>query len=59
MSQPKIFIFIKTPCGRAKFLTLSAKKGFFHKIRLYWFIFFAIIKDLNVINADQIDSSNS
>ena len=36
---------IKTSCGINKFNELKEKKGFFNKIRFYWFLFFAIIKD--------------
>tara|TARA_Y100001968_G_C19166598_1_gene623540 strand:- start:154 stop:315 length:162 start_codon:yes stop_codon:yes gene_type:complete len=42
--------WIKTPCGREKFKFLSKRKGFLSKIRLAWFIVFAIIKDWNISN---------
>ena len=53
MSQPKLFSFIKTPCGRAKYLQLSNTKGVFAKIRFWWFIVFAVMKDLLLKNPDQ------
>lgn len=59
MSHPKIFSLIKTPCGRAKYSDLFLKKGVIAKLRLYWFIFFAVIKDWHLKNPDHIDESNS
>ena len=59
MSKPKIFSLIKTPCGRAKYSELSLKTNLFAKLRLYWFIFFAIIKDWNLPNPDQTEDSIS
>ena len=53
MSQPKLFSLIKTPCGRTKYLELSTKKGMFAQIRLWWFIFFAVIKDWQLENTDN------
>ncbi len=53
MSQPKIHYWIKTPCGRSKFLELSNKKGAIARIRLFWFVFIASIKDWNLKNPDQ------
>ena len=48
MDKNLIFSLIKTECGRAKYEMLAAKKGIFNRIRLYWFIVFAAIKDLNL-----------
>ena len=36
---------IKTKCGISKYNKLRIKKGFFNKLRLYWFVFFAVIRD--------------
>ena len=47
MDQDLIFSLIKTDCGRAKYEMLASKKGIFNRIRLYWFIIFATIKDWN------------
>ena len=36
---------IKTKCGIDKYKSLKVRKGFFNKIRFYWFIFFAGLRD--------------
>lgn len=36
---------IKTECGVTKFNKLNTKRGVLNKIRLYWFILFAVIRD--------------
>ncbi len=48
MTQKKIYNFIKTDCGQAKYEELSLDKTLYGKVRLYWFIFFATLKDFNV-----------
>ena len=48
MNNKNIHRFIKTECGRAKYENLVLNKTFFGKIRLYWFIFFATLKDINI-----------
>ncbi len=50
MNQKKIFKFIKTECGQSKFEELSLNKSLYGKVRLYWFIFFAVLKDINIKN---------
>ncbi len=52
MDTNKIFYFIKTDCGRAKYEMLASKKGIFNRIRLYWFIVFAAIEDWNLTSED-------
>ena len=52
MDKLSIFSFIKTECGRAKYKILASKKGVLNRIRLYWFILFAIIEDWN-LNAED------
>lgn len=52
MFKNKIFSLIKTECGRAKYEMLASKKGIFNRIRLYWFILFATIKDWNLTAED-------
>ena len=37
---------IKTICGLEKYEKLSKRKGFFNKVRLWWFVLFASIRDL-------------
>ena len=53
MKSPPIFTLIKTPCGRSKFKELASKQGIASRIRLIWFIFFAVIKDFNLPNPDN------
>ena len=38
---------IKTACGIDKYNKLKMNKTFMGKLRLYWFNFFATIRDLN------------
>ena len=38
---------IKTTCGIEKYNKLKVNKTLIGKLRLYWFNFFAIIRDLN------------
>jgi len=38
--------YIKTQCGIEKYEELKNKKGFFNKVRFYWFILIASIRDL-------------
>ena len=59
ISQPKIYSLIKTPCGRSKYTELTSRIGFLAKVRLYWFIIFAIIKDWNIPNPDHLEESSS
>ncbi len=37
--------FITTECGLGKFAVLRERKGFFNKLRFYWFVIFASIRD--------------
>ena len=39
--------YIKTVCGLEKYDELSKRKGFFNKVRFYWFILFASIRDFD------------
>ncbi len=55
----QVFKWIKTPCGRSKYLELQAKQGFLAQLRLNWFILFAAIKDWNLPNPDQNKGSDS
>ena len=48
MTDPKILSLIKTECGRSKYIELVKRDGLKAKIRLLWFVVFAIIKDINV-----------
>ena len=43
-----IFNYIKTPCGQAKYIELEANKTLLGRIRLFWFIVVASLRDLNI-----------
>ena len=36
---------IKTVCGIQKYKELSCRQGIFNRIRFYWFVVFAVIRD--------------
>ncbi|MDP6833810.1 MAG: hypothetical protein QGG94_01475 [Prochlorococcaceae cyanobacterium ETNP1_MAG_9] len=55
MTQRRINSWIKTSCGRAKYAELSSKQGVLAKIRLYWFVLFAAIRDWNLTNQDSTE----
>lgn len=38
---------IKTTCGIEKFNNLKMNKSFLGRLRFYWFVFFAKIRDFN------------
>ena len=38
--------FIKTKCGLEKYELLKSRKGVFAKLRFYWFVFFASVRDI-------------
>jgi len=59
MTKSSIHMWIKTPCGRAKYAELEARKGMLHRIRLIWFVFFAAIKDWNLASPNQNEGSES
>jgi hypothetical protein len=46
----KIKKFIKTECGLSEYYLLKNKKGIFNKLRFYWFVAIATIRDLNKKN---------
>ena len=48
MTQKRIYKLIKSACGQAKYEKLSLNKTLFGRIRLYWFIIFATIRDFNL-----------
>ena len=37
---------IKTHCGIDKYKRLKIRKGLLNKVRFYWFVFFAVIRDI-------------
>ena len=48
MTKKKVFNYIKTPCGQAKYIELEANKTLLGKFRLLWFILIASIRDWNI-----------
>ena len=44
--------YIKTECGLSKYYILKSRKGFFNKLRFYWFVIFATIRDLPKFRQD-------
>ena len=48
MTKKTIFNYIKTSCGQAKYIELEANKTLLGKVRLFWFIFIASIRDWNI-----------
>ena len=59
MAQPKVFRWIKTECGRAKYAELAGNQGLGAKLRLVWFILIAALRDWRLPNPDQSDDSKS
>ncbi len=43
---PGITRWIRTDCGRAKYLQLAARPGPWAKLRLAWFVLIAAVRDL-------------
>ena len=56
MTTPIVFRWIKTECGRAKFLDLASRNGLKARIRLGWFVLIAAARDLPVQNPDKRNS---
>jgi|TARA_B110000444_G_C18408230_1_gene396798 hypothetical protein len=52
MNSPKAFRWIKTDCGRAKYIDLSSRNGVIASLRLGWFVLIACIRDINLPNPD-------
>ena len=48
MNNKHIFKYIKTPCGQTKYLELESNKSLIGKIRLFWFVIIASIRDWNI-----------
>ena len=59
MFRVNIKDLIKTPCGLAKYNELSSRAGYFSKIRLLWFIFFATLRDLSIPKMEESNQSDS
>ena len=52
MNKPKVYQWIKTDCGRAKYADLSTRRGPAAKLRLGWFVFIASLRDWSLPNPD-------
>jgi len=48
MTKKTVFNYIKTSCGQAKYIELEANKTLLGKVRLFWFILIASIRDWNI-----------
>ena len=48
MDNKTLFKYIKTPCGQSKYIELQTNKTFLGKLRLFWFVIIASIKDWNI-----------
>ena len=59
MNQKRAFTYIKTACGRAKYVELAAHTGLLSQLRLFWFVFFASLRDWNANQPNQnVDSAS-
>jgi hypothetical protein len=43
---PSVAFWIRTPCGRAKYLELAGRPGPLARFRLGWFVLIAALRDL-------------
>ena len=59
MIKSSIYKWIKTPCGRAKYAELEARKGIPARLRLIWFVVFAALRDWNITSPNQNEMSDS
>jgi hypothetical protein len=48
MDNKNLFKYIKTPCGQAKYIELQSNKSLLGKLRLFWFVIIASIRDWNI-----------
>ena len=48
MANKNLFKYIKTPCGQAKYIELQSNKSLLGKLRLFWFVIIASIRDWNI-----------
>jgi hypothetical protein len=44
-TEPAMFRWIKTDCGRAQYTELAARSGPLAKLRLAWFVLIAALRD--------------
>ncbi|MFN7900480.1 MAG: hypothetical protein ACK5N0_12595 [Synechococcaceae cyanobacterium] len=45
MPPPSIRRWIKTDCGRARYVELAGRTGLWAKLRLWWFVMAAALRD--------------
>lgn len=50
---PSLGFWIRTPCGRAKYLALAARPGVLARLRLGWFVLIAALRDLGKPQPEQ------
>ncbi len=48
MANKNLFKYIKTPFGQAKYIELQSNKSLLGKLRLFWFVIIASIRDWNI-----------
>lgn len=53
MNQPPVFRWIKTECGRAKYIDLAARPGALARLRLGWFVLIAALRDWQLPDPDR------
>jgi hypothetical protein len=46
--------WIRTPCGRAKYARLAARRGPAAQLRLAWFVLIAALRDLGQPRPDEL-----
>jgi hypothetical protein len=55
--RPRVFRWIKTDCGRAKYADLSSRSGMGARARLSWFVVIAALRDWRLPDPDQASGS--
>jgi hypothetical protein len=50
---PTVARWVKTECGRAKYLELASRPGPWARLRLWWFVGIAALRDLSLPPRDS------
>lgn len=50
---PAVAFWVRTPCGRAKYLALASRPGALARLRLAWFVLIAALRDLGKRRPEQ------
>jgi hypothetical protein len=50
---PAVARWVKTECGRAKYLELASRPGPWAQLRLWWFVGIAALRDLSLPPRDS------